>query len=56
MDKIKTIITHEKAPMYWGVILTLASAGFALGMPGEIGGIFTILGLAFYAFRKVWSK
>lgn len=45
------IFTHDKAPYWFGVGLTVSCFGFALGLPGEVGGILTIVGLAFYSFR-----
>jgi hypothetical protein len=48
---LKKIVTHEKSPYYWGLGLTVVCAGFALGLPGEVGGLLTIVGLAFYGFR-----
>ena len=52
MDKFRDIITHEKAPSYAVLTLSIVCGAIAVGVPAEVGGIFTILGLAFLMFRK----
>ena len=52
-EKFKGWITKDEAPYHVAVALTVSCAGFALGMPGEIGGILTVLSIGFMVFRKV---
>ena len=51
--KLLEMIKHDKAPFWVILFLTVMNAGFALGLPGEIGGVLTIIGAAFLVFRNM---
>lgn len=51
MEKFKKIIGSKLAPEVAVAVLGAFCAGFALGLPGEIGGALTILSISFLVFR-----